>query len=102
MVKWCHHTASPDLHVLGDRSHGGARDRRVGVQATERVEVTLGRPYRGEAVLVGKARPIQQKLIPVTGATAVVGEIEETELHATPPVRLALSLAILFHQQKIF
>ena len=52
-----------ELDALGRRGDGGAGDRRVRVEPSERVEVALRRPYGHEAVLVGELRPFEEEAI---------------------------------------
>ena len=58
----CRHGCCMRSVTIADRRAG---DRRVGVEAAERVEVALGRPDGGEAVLVGEPRAVEQQLVPV-------------------------------------
>ncbi len=47
--------AGADVDAGGGRGDRGADDRRIGVEAAERMEVALGRPDRGEVLAIGEA-----------------------------------------------
>src|SRR5262249_15001032 len=58
-------TSGPDLDTLCDGGNRSARHGWVGVETTKGMKVTLRRPDRGEAVLVGKHRPFKKKFIDI-------------------------------------
>ena len=90
MVQRQHHAAGADLHPLGDRRDGRAGDRGVGVQAAERMEVALGRPHRGKAVLVAVLRAFEQQPVLVGDALGLVaGEVEQAEVQRAMRMRAA-------------
>ena len=83
-----HHTSGAPLHPPGDESDGRAGDGRIGIQAAERMEMTLRSPDRGQAVLVRKLRPFdQQSVFVLAGPVSIAGKIKEAEVH--PAFRLA-------------
>ena len=62
---WCSGATTLPARIADPRGHGGERgagDRRVRVQAAERVEVPLRRPHRREAVGVGEPCAVQQQV----------------------------------------
>ena len=64
----------------GDRRTG---HRRVRIGPPEGVEMAFRGPHRRQAVLVGEAGAFEQQPVPVgLGASAVVGEIEQAEIHS--------------------
>jgi hypothetical protein len=75
-------TLPADLDVLRDHRDGSARQRRVGIQTAELVEVTLGGPHCGEAVGVRELGAVQEEAVAVVlGAASVAGKVEEAERH---------------------
>ena len=71
--------------VAGEPRHRRAGHARVRVRAPEGMEVALGRPDRGEAVLVGEFRAFQQRAVLAAPAPVVVAPVVEAELHAAEP-----------------
>ena len=92
--------AGANADLLGDRGDGGARDRRIREQAAEGVEVTLRRPDRDEAVLVGEPRALEQQAVLVLLVLALVArEVEQAEVdralrRGDGDERLALFVAV--------
>src|SRR4051812_19710282 len=86
MVERQHDAAGADAELAGDHRQRGAEDGGVGVEATEGMEMTLGRPDGGEAGLIGESRAFEKEMVFfVLEIPVVAGEVEETEIDLFRP-----------------
>ena len=68
-----HHAPGPDADAPGNGGDSSAGQRRVRVEAAERMEMPLRRPHRGEPVLVGILRAFEQQAVLAAGRRRRIG-----------------------------
>src|SRR3989441_353437 len=89
-MQWRHDAPGADLNIPRDHRDGRAGHGGIRVKAAKFVEMPLRRPYRREAVLIGKLRPLDKQAILVGRIlTLVSGEIEQTEVDWPAGMRTA-------------
>src|SRR5436190_20846556 len=82
IVKRYHYAARAYLNALRDGGKRGAGYGGIWIWTTKGVEMSLGRPNRGEVVFIGEFRALNEQLVNVfVAAGLVVGKIKQAEIH---------------------